>query len=68
MKTEHSKLEAQQGQLDIPVVIQRISELHKEFYEVLESWNEKKTFEKLDRLKDIKRIFKEFKIDWLDDV
>jgi len=68
MKTEESKLEAQQEQLDIPVVIQRISELHKEFYGVLESWKKDKTFEKLDRLKDIKCIFKELKIDWLDGV
>lgn len=68
MNNEKNKLEAQQVQLDIPVVIQRISELHKEFYEVLESWNEKKTFEKLDRLRDIKRIFKDLKIDWLEDV
>lgn len=68
MNTEKSKLEAQQEQLDIPVVIQRIYELHKEFYEVLKSWDEKKTFEKLDRLRDIKRIFKDLKIDWLDNV
>lgn len=68
MKTDKSKLEPQQEQLDIPVVIQRISELHMEFYEVLESWKKEKTFTKLDRLKDIKRIFKELKIDWLDDV
>ena len=68
MNNKESKLKAQQEQLDIPVVIQRISELHEEFYEVLESWNEKKTFEKLDRLRDIKRIFKDLKIDWLDNV
>lgn len=68
MKTDKSKLEPQQEQLDIPVVIQRISELHMEFYEVLESWKKEKTFTKLYRLKNIKRIFKELKIDWLDDV
>ena len=68
MKTEESELEAQQEQLDIPVVIQRISELHKEFYDVLESWKKEKTFRKLDRLRDIKRIFKELKINWLDGV
>jgi len=68
MKTDKSKLETQQEQLDIPVVIQRISELHKEFYVVLESWKKEKTFTNLGRLKDIKRIFKELKIDWLDGV
>ena len=68
MKTDKSKLETQQEQLDIPAVIQRISELHKEFYVVLESWKKEKTFTNLDRLKDIKRIFKELKIDWLDGV
>jgi hypothetical protein len=32
MKTEESKLEVQQEQLDIPVVIHRIEELIKEYY------------------------------------
>ena len=32
MKTEESKLEAQQEQLDIPVVIHRIEEIIKEYF------------------------------------
>lgn len=67
-KEEQNMNNTENKQLNIPVIIQRISELHEEFYEVLEIWNEKKTFEKLDRLRDIKRIFKDLKIDWLDNV
>lgn len=47
-------------------VLQRITELYREYFEVLESFNNEKTFAKLDRLRLIKFIFRELKIDWLD--
>lgn len=47
-------------------VLQRITELYREYFEVLESFNNEKTFAKLDRLRLIKFIFRELKIHWLD--
>jgi len=68
INTEESKSETRPEQLNIHVIIQRIYELQKEYYEVLEIWKKNKSFRKLDRLKEIEHVFKELKIDWLDDV
>ena len=50
------------------LILERISDLYVEYFEVLESWKKAKTFKKIDRLRDIKLVFKELEIDWLDNI
>ncbi len=55
-------------QLDMTEILLQISELYGEFQEVLEEWENEKNFKKLDRLTEIKCVFKNLKIDWLDNI